>query len=172
MTLEKNLFTMNISPHSGNIFDLGADSYKVGADRLVNVLMKNPATNEMLVSTIVHLYRQFLEYKLKETIRFINIAIDDKDETPTHHRLEILLKSFVEIYENMHKKINLDIENIGLEFVYKVITEFSVIDKLLLYAECGENTDNIEVDVILMKNNIHKVASFFNDILEKIQISE
>ena len=89
MTLEKNLFTMNISPHSGNIFDLGADSYKVGADRLVTVLMKNPATNEMLISTVVHLYRQFLEYKLKETIRFMNIAIYNKDEMPTHHRLEI-----------------------------------------------------------------------------------
>ena len=74
MTLEKNLFTMNISPHTGNIFDLGADAYKLGADRLVTALMKNPAANEMLVSSVVHLYRQFLEYKLKETIRFMNIA--------------------------------------------------------------------------------------------------
>ena len=43
---------------------------------------------------------------------------------------------------------------------------------MLLYAECGENAENIEVDVILMKNNIKKVANFFNSILEKIQISE
>lgn len=172
MTLEKNLFTMNISPHNGNIFDLGADSYKVGADRLAIILTENPAINEMLVNTIVHLYRQFLEYKLKETIRFINIAIYNKDETPTHHKLELLLKTFVEIYENMHKNTNFDIENIALGFVDKVIIEFSVIDKLLLYAECGENTENIEVDVILMKSNIQKVANFFNGILEKIQILE
>ena len=163
---------MNISPHSGNIFDLGADSYKVGADRLVTVLMKNPATNEMLISTVVHLYRQFLEYKLKETIRFMNIAIYNKDEMPTHHRLEILLKSFVEIYENTNEILDLGIVNAHFELANNVIIEFAAIDKLLLYAECGENAQNIEVDVVLMKNNIQKVANFFNTILEKIQISE
>ncbi len=169
MTLEKNLFTMNISPHNSNIFDLGADSYKLGADRLVTVLMKNPATNEMLVSSVVHLYRQFLEYKLKETIRFMNIAFYDKDETPTHHRLEILLNVFIEIYKN--KCLNLG-ESIGFKVSNSVIIEFADIDKTLLYAECGGDSHNIEVDVILMKDNIQKVATFFNNILEKIQFSE
>ncbi len=172
MTLEKNLFTMNISPHTGNIFDLGADAYKVGADRLVTVLMKNTETNEMLISSVVHLYRQFLEYKLKETIRFMNIAFYNRDETPAYHRLEILLKTFVEIYEKANDNLIFGTQNLGFDLMSNVVTEFATIDKLLLYAECGENTENIEVDVILMKNNIQKVANFFNSILEKIQISE
>ncbi len=53
-------------------FDLFADDYKVGADRLVKLYMKNPMHNQSLVQSIVHLYRQYLEWKLKESIRRLN----------------------------------------------------------------------------------------------------
>jgi len=120
-----------------------ANAYKTGAERLVKIFLKNPTYNADLVYSILHLYQVFVEWRLKEVIRTLNIALFVGDEFPAYRRLDLLWKKFEELAE----KADLDISNADFLATQEIVLQLAELEKVAMLATLGQADVVMEIDV-------------------------
>lgn len=114
---------LNWSHDSFEMYTLG---YKEAADTLVAQVMETGKHQDILVFPICFLYRQYIELRLKEVIRFGRRLLDEPGDFPQHHKIQNLWECAVAI---LRKVFAQDIEPPDfLSIASHVVAEFSKLD--------------------------------------------
>ncbi|MDX1904826.1 MAG: hypothetical protein SFU27_11770 [Thermonemataceae bacterium] len=143
-----------------------ANAYKIGAERLVKIFLKNPTYNTDLVYAILHLYQVFVEWRLKEAIRTLHIALLVGDEFPAYRRLDLLWKKFAELAE----KANLNTNDVSFLKSQEVVMQLSELEKAALLATFGQIDIVMEVDVIVLAQTMSEMDTYLSTIENNITI--
>jgi len=80
---------------------LYAGGYKRAGDLLVEHIKDDQSEQDFLVYPIAFLYRQYIELRLKEVIRYGTRLLDSPKAFPKHHNLERLWKQCRKILEHV-----------------------------------------------------------------------
>jgi len=128
-----------------------AKAYKTGAERLVKIFVKNPSYHTDLVYAILHLYQVFAEWRLKEAIRTLNIALLAGDEFPADRRLDLLWKKFAELAE----KAGIDTSDSYFLASQEVMYQFAELEKAAMLATFGQVDIAMEIDVIVLADTMN-----------------
>jgi hypothetical protein len=145
-----------------------ANAYKTGAERLVKIFLKNPASNADLVYSILHLYQVFVEWRLKEVIRTLNIALLVGDEFPAYRRLDLLWKKFAELAE----KANLDTCDTEFIATQEIVLQLAELEKVAMLATLGQADVMMEIDVIELSQAMSQMDIYLTCIEVNMPIQE
>ncbi|MBE9228291.1 HEPN domain-containing protein [Phormidium sp. LEGE 05292] len=107
-------------------FDVLAEGYQNGADILVNHVIENGTGQDTLVYPIVFLYRQHLELRFKEIIREGWLLLNEGQDFPTTHDLQILWGQVKKVIE---KLLPDDEETQEEGLIEHIVNEFSTLDR-------------------------------------------
>ncbi len=106
-------------------FDVLAEGYQNGADILVNHVIENGTGQDTLVYPIVFLYRQHLELRFKEIIREGRLLLNEGQDFPTTHDLQILWGQVKKVIEKLWPD---DEETQEEGLIEHIVNEFSIRD--------------------------------------------
>jgi hypothetical protein len=129
----EQIFTSDVDWHcnaclnwSSNALELYVIGYKEAADKLVEYVIENARYQDALVFPICFPYRQYIELRLKELIKFGRRLLDEPGKFPQHHNILYLWDTV----ETILKKVS-DGKIEPPDFLtlpLHVVTEFSKID--------------------------------------------
>ncbi|MGA9379510.1 MAG: HEPN domain-containing protein [Phormidium sp.] len=106
-------------------FDVMAEGYYNGADILVKHVIENGTGQDTLVYPIVFLYRQHLELRFKEIIREGWLLLNEGQDFPKQHDLQILWGQVKKIIEKLWPDEEKTQEE-GL--IEHIVNDFSALD--------------------------------------------
>ena len=98
--------------------DIRALGFKMAADKLVDIAMKEPDYTDYLVYSVGYLYRMYIELRLKDIIEIV------KQVSKTGHNLEELWKEAKPMMESSSQWF----DDQELEAIEEKVREFSKID--------------------------------------------
>ena len=104
--------------------DTYAEGYRLAADLLVRHVKRTRSEQDFLVYPIVFLYRQYLELRLKEIIRYGNQYLGNAEDFPSHHRIEQLWEEC----KRITRAALTDLPHKDLDAVEQRVQEFAEID--------------------------------------------
>ncbi len=112
---------LNRLPDPSGLYVLG---YKRAGDVLVEYIKDTRFEQDILVYPTVFLYRQYIELRLKEIIKYGNQLFDTPGEIPKHHKIDELWKQSRKILERVWPESTAEDRNA----VEECIHQFSKID--------------------------------------------
>jgi hypothetical protein len=135
-----------------------ASAYKQGVDQLVKTFAKNVAANGDLVYPILHLYRQFAECKIKETIEVLANEIPNESgrKSIQSRSLKVLWTTLTQTIE----EIGWDICQTDLVETENTIMQLHELDILGLLS--GEETSDfeIQIDIFALAKAMTQIENF------------
>ncbi|HDY8067591.1 TPA: hypothetical protein RQK90_004688 [Vibrio vulnificus] len=157
------------------------EGYWLGANKLVDDVVKSSTNQDTLVYPICFLYRQYIELQLKQFIQFSRILLSEGNNFPQNHKIsslwEVLNGLMLKVIKQYDESIKEYITKEDVAEIRKIIKDFHAVDPdsfSFRYHETkdGQNTlDGLDyINLRKLSDAMNKLHSLFEKYLTVLSL--